>query len=213
MTRKCGRISSLHTTQQERLLIIVLVVVIMIGSAITIQRRSRGIILNPDAPTQRTDQEPSDSEDTVPDPLVVHVTGAVVTGGVYVLPPDSRVMDAVEAAGGLTPESDPQRINLAAYISDGQQIFVPYLSVSDGDDFNSSGKLPENRPASSAGIGINTASRSELEQLPGIGPVLAGRIVDYRETHGPFSEVDDLLNVNGIGPQKLEDIRGHVSLY
>lgn len=138
-----------------------------------------------------------------PAPLKVHVTGAVHQPEVYLLPINSILKTALEAAGGQLPEADLDRINLAAPIVDGQQIFIPYQAI---DDPSQTASAPD--PASpEEPIDLNLATQVELEKLPGIGPSLAQKIVEYRLEHGLYLEVDELLNVSGIGPAKLDQIR------
>ncbi len=122
--------------------------------------------------------------------VMVHVAGAVHQPGVYELPVGSRVTDAVEAAGGPVDGAELDSINLARQVADGERVRVPTQDESDG------------RVGLSAGgrININTAVASQLEDLPGVGPVLAGRIVAYREQHGPFASVSALDSVTGLGP-------------
>lgn len=129
--------------------------------------------------------------------VAVHVSGMVVAPGVVDVPPDSIVADAIEAAGGLLSAADVDQINLAAPIVPGEQIIVPGPtgSVSAGPD------------ADEGVLSINQASAGDLESLPGVGPVLAERIVSYRESNGRFEAVEDLLEVPGIGEAKLEAIR------
>jgi competence protein ComEA len=131
-------------------------------------------------------------------PLVIHVTGAVAEPGVYELPPGARVKDAVAAAGGLLPGAKSGALNLAAPLADGQQIAVPDASAAAAPD-EAAENLPSEQPLGAL-IDINTATRAELEALPGIGPTIAQRIVDYREENGPFAKAADILNVSGIGP-------------
>lgn len=141
-----------------------------------------------------------------PDDLRVHVAGEVIRPGVYELPFGSIVEDAIEAAGGLGQNASSERINLAGGLEDGQQVFVPIAGSSDG-----AGPLTAVDPiAPSARLPINTASVAELERLPGIGPVLAQRILEYRELHGPFQRPEDLLEVEGIGPAKLEGLSEYI---
>ena len=135
----------------------------------------------------------------------VSVQGAVRAPGLYTLAPDSIVQDAVFAAGGFLPNADPSRLNLAAPLSDGQALIVPAQSPT---------SLPGTPAAAASPIGkkinLNTATLEELDSLPGIGPVIAQRVIDYRQTVGPFQSVDDLLHVKGIGPALLEKIRNLV---
>lgn len=141
-----------------------------------------------------------------PAPVTVHVAGAVRHPGVHQLPPASRVIDAVEACGGLTDDADPDRVNLAAELADGVQVYVPRVGepVPAGMD-----AAPGGPDGSDAGgtVDLNRADAALLESLPGIGPVTAAAIVDHRERHGPFVDVDGLLDVRGIGEAKLAVLR------
>jgi competence protein ComEA len=148
-------------------------------------------------------------------PLVVHVTGAVAVPGVYSLPPGSRVADALDSAGGITDQADPQSLNLAQVIIDGQRIHVPEKSApthtSDPEAPVRSIVVPSGLMPTGL-ININTADQAELESLPEIGPHLAGEIIAYREVNGLFKTVDELLEVTGIGPVILETIRELVTV-
>ncbi|MBN1439227.1 MAG: ComEA family DNA-binding protein [Anaerolineales bacterium] len=135
----------------------------------------------------------------------VSVRGAVAAPGVYRLAPGSILQDALDAAGGVLPEGDTSRLNLAAPLSEGQEVRVPVKTPTPGPGTPTA-------PSSGGKINLNTATREELESLPGIGPVLAQRIIEYREEHGPFHSVDDLLNVEGVGPALLEKIRDLVEV-
>jgi competence protein ComEA len=121
---------------------------------------------------------------------------------VYTLLQDSIVKDAMEAAGGPTEDADLERINLAFPVSDGQQVHVPRQ----GED-SPPAPPPSGQPAPGGKVNINTAGQDLLESLPGIGPALAQRIVDYRQTHGPFEHIEDVTEVSGIGDATFEAIR------
>ncbi len=133
--------------------------------------------------------------------LTVHVSGAVAVPGLVRLPPDSRAADAIAAAGGALPEAALGSVNLAAPLADGQHLLVP------GRDDGLTNAAPGGSP-----VRINTASAADLESIPGVGPVLAQRIVEYREHNGPFQDVDDLLDVAGIGEAKLAALRESVQV-
>jgi competence protein ComEA len=139
-------------------------------------------------------------------PMRVYVSGAVKQPDVYALPPDSIVKDALLAAGGPASEADLDRINLALAVTDGQQIHVPRL----GED-NLPVEPASDLPDPEAKININTADQATLESLPGIGPALAQRILDYRQANGPFGKADDIMEVSGIGPATFEQIRGLIT--
>lgn len=161
--------------------------------------------------------------------ITVHVAGAVAAPGVVVLPSGSRVVDALEAAGGAAADADTDQLNLARLLVDGEQVRVPRVgedasqwaagagsTTASGTGSGGAGSAGGS-PGSSGGgaatglININTAGASELETLPGIGPATAQKIVDFRESNGPFSSVDDLLDVPGIGDAKLEAVRDLVT--
>jgi competence protein ComEA len=131
--------------------------------------------------------------------VVVSVVGLVAVPGLVTLPAGSRVADALDAAGGLLPEADPASVNAAAVLSDGQQIAIGVPgAVAPGVDAAAGDPI-----AATAGGGLldlNAATAGDLDALPGIGPVLAQRIVDHRTAHGPFTSVDQLDDVSGIGP-------------
>ena len=149
--------------------------------------------------------------------VVVHVTGAVSRPGVVTLPPGSRVTDAINAVGGASAEADTQQLNLARVLTDGEQIRVPRIgevlpepAPQPGGDAASGARTAPGKSGgggASGTININTASASELEKLPGIGPALAQRIVEHRDSHGPFASVDALTDVPGVGKAKLEGLR------
>lgn len=132
--------------------------------------------------------------------VTIHVSGAVLHPGVVVVEAGGRVADALAAAGGATRDADLSRINLAATIRDGDLITVP--------DFAAPGEVSE-RP-DVGGIDINRSTAGQLEGLPGVGPVLAERIVGYRDDHGLFAQIEDLLDVPGIGEAKLAGMRDDI---
>ncbi len=142
------------------------------------------------------------TEVTTVDRVIVHVSGEVERPGVVSLPATARVLDAVEAAGGPTIDAELDRLNLAAPLVDGVQIRVPAFGevLTQGEPVAGLDSS-DDRP-----IDLNTASLGELERLDGVGPAIAEAIVEHREEHGPFSRVDDLLAVAGIGPAKLAAI-------
>ena len=133
---------------------------------------------------------------TVVGTIVVHVSGAVRRPGLVTVSSPARIADVVAAAGGADLGADLGGLNLAAAVSDGDQVVVPMP----GEAFSAGGETKR-------GIDLNRSSAAELEELPGVGPVLAARIVDFRESNGPFETVEDLLDVGGIGEAKLNAMR------
>ncbi|AQS59925.1 ComEA family DNA-binding protein [Desulforamulus ferrireducens] len=156
--------------------------------------------------------------------LLVHVTGAVAKPGLYKLPPGSRVNDAIEQASAL-PEADLSNLNLAARLKDEQKIIVPSQiqpavpseAITPGSTVVVApvpGAKATPGPAPTSGkVNINTASAAELDSLPGIGPALAERIIQYRQTNGLFQEPRDLLNVSGIGEKKFAELEHLITVY
>ncbi|HJU50767.1 MAG TPA: ComEA family DNA-binding protein [Acidimicrobiia bacterium] len=133
--------------------------------------------------------------------LTVHVGGWVARPGLVDLPAHSRVADAIAAAGGLLPGASTETINLAEPLTDGTQVIVPGPATASGSP------QPQSGPAGDGRIHLNRASATELDELPGIGPVIAERIIAHRTEHGPFQAVEDLLDVPGIGEAKLASLR------
>lgn len=155
--------------------------------------------------------------------VVVHVAGAVAAPGVVRLGNGSRVVDAVTAAGGLRPDADPDRVNLAATLVDGQRVVVPIVGqpipaeVAPAPVPSSGGGTTGAGASSGAGstgapVDLNTATAEQLDALPGVGPSTAAAILDHRSSAGPFTSVDQLLDVRGIGEAKLEALRDLVSV-
>lgn len=161
------------------------------------------------------------SSSSLPTEVVAHAAGAVVRPGVYRLDPTARVDDLVRSAGGLAPDADAARLNLAAPLADGARVYVPRVGEEDppevagpdapagptpGDGSAPDGTGPDGSGPEGGLIDINTATEAELDVLPGVGPATAAAIIGYRTENGGFSSVDELLEVRGIGEAKLADI-------
>jgi competence protein ComEA len=172
------------------------VVVVVAAGVGMVLGRSRAPETPPPPPPGLTATE------TSPDSITVHVSGAVQHPGLVVVAAGSRVADVVAAAGGSTPDARLADINLASPVGDGTQIVVPG---------GTGGEAAAPAPADGL-VHVNTAGVSELEELPGVGPVLAERIVAHRKEHGPFSTVEDLLDVPGIGEAKLSSMRDQIAV-
>jgi competence protein ComEA len=188
---------------RRELAVLAAIAVLMGGGAVVWYLRSlpRPVTVR----TLRPEPAPSPS----PVPVVVHVAGWVRRPGVYELGQGERVIDAIEAAGGSRRGAELDALNLAAVLVDGQQVLVPRKSLGDG----SAGSAASGGSTGGQGlINLNSATAEDLETLPGIGEVLAAEIIAYREQNGPFTSVEDLLNVSGIGEQRLADVRDLVSV-
>lgn len=152
-------------------------------------------------------------------PLQVYVNGAVAEPAVYALPPQSRVVDAIEAAGGFTAEANTVVVNLAQPLSDGAQVYVPAEEETAAAPVS---VVVEPAPVNSSGAGaaagggglvnINTASAEELQELPGVGPSTAEKIVQHREANGPFATAEAIMDVSGIGEGKFAQIRDLITV-
>ncbi len=144
-------------------------------------------------------------------PLVVHVAGAVLRPGLVESVEGARVSDVVAAAGGLRPDADVSRLNLAARVADGSRLYVP--AVGEGAPPSplsvegSSGVASGSGSAADGPVDLNTATEQQLDELPGVGPATAAAIIAYRARAGRFATVEDLAEVRGIGPAKLEALR------
>jgi competence protein ComEA len=146
-------------------------------------------------------------------PIVVQVSGAVPRPGVYALAQGSRVQDAISAAGGFLAEAEKTGINLARALEDGEQLDIPYMEGSSPVILDAPTAISiSTSPSSAELININTASASELDTLPGIGPTTAQKIIDYRQQNGPFVSKEDIINVSGIGPGTYERIKDLITV-
>lgn len=147
------------------------------------------------------------TEPVQPEAYAVYVCGAVQNPGVVLLSPASRVGDAVNSCGGLLPTADEEKINLAQTIKDGMQITVPD-KVRNGAEAAESGL----RPQAGGKVNINQADVEELTKIPGVGKATAQRIVDYRRANGPFTALEDLLKIKGIGQAKFEKMAPGITI-
>lgn len=206
------RLASL--SRRELVALAVVVVVTLAGGAVWYVRslpRPIDVVRRPGA-TGLTQPVAAPAATPSPSSILVHVAGEVRRPGVYEFGEGDRVIDAIDAAGGVRGDAALDELNLAAPLTDGSQVLVPERSaaapVPIGEGSTTSGAAG----ATTAKINVNTADAAELEELPGIGEVLSQAIVDYRAENGPFSSVDELEDVSGIGPSILEDVRDLVSV-
>ncbi len=152
--------------------------------------------------------------------IAIHITGEVKKTGVIYLKEGSRIVDAIEKAGGTTKNADLSKVNLAYVLQDGQKVYIPnkkdnasvYISEDSGQDVIDNGNTNTKTKNKRKKININTANKEELQSISGIGPALAEKIVSYRNTNGKFKKVEDLKNVNGIGENKYRNIKDSICI-
>lgn len=183
---------------------VILVLAVIGGAVLLLGSRPEpvAIVINPPVPT------PTLPPSATPGPMQIYITGAVVNPqSTVTLPPGSRVQDALNAAGGVTANADMERVNPVGILRDGDHVHVFSLDEQAGEPEEST--LPT--PSGGVVVYINTATLDELDTLPGIGPAIAQRIIDYRTQNGPFPDLDSLMNVSGIGPATIADLEGLVS--
>lgn len=168
------------------------------------------------------------ASEPVPNEIVVHVVGAVKSRGLYRAKPGDRVQDAIDGQGGSLKDADLEAVNLAAHLEDGTQLLIPRKnkpeeSAKVAEPYRGGGSeiyrakpktadSSQTESAPSGKVSLNTANQAQLESLPGVGPATAKKILEYRQAHGGFSSIDELLSVKGIGPKKLEAVRPFVKL-
>jgi len=199
-------------SNQEKITIILLLIVIIVGVGIVLNKninKEDNIIVN--RASDISENNPA-IQIEIP-PVIIHIAGAVKNPGVYQLKSTDRIVDAVKIAGGATEEANLDLINLAALLKDGQKIIVPYKTYSEtGEEINTNTynyveSVYSSSVSTSAKININTANANMLQTLPGIGPVLSERIIEYRNQNGLFGVIDDIKDVSGIAEKKYEGIK------
>jgi competence protein ComEA len=197
-----------NLSNQEKVTIIFLLIVIVIGIGIILYKNFNNednLAIN--SPSNFSENNIAEKIE-VPS-VIIHISGAVKNPGVYQLKSTDRVVDAVKIAGGITERANPDAINLAALLKDGQKVIIPY-KISNQVTVESDKNIEEVYSFSSSPsdqININTADDNTLQSLPGIGPVLSKRIIDYRNQNGLFEVIEDIKDVSGIGEKKFEGIK------
>ncbi|MCL4498775.1 MAG: helix-hairpin-helix domain-containing protein [Chloroflexi bacterium] len=190
----------LRLTKAQLSVVSLLVIALVVGLIIVNGRGAPAKVVSLKAPAGK-------KETATVEMVVVHVAGAVARPGVYRLPKGSRVNDAILAAGSSLPEADQGALNLAAKLLDGQRVYLPVKgqapAVQGAEDGSSQ---------ASSLINLNTAGALDLDKLPGVGEVLAKRIVDYRMANGGFKRIEELQRVEGIGAKKFGDLKDKVTV-
>lgn len=172
---------------------------------------SQDIIINNQ--TENTTEENNNQEK-----IVIHITGAICNEGIYELEENSRIADAVKMAGGLKDDADLKQINLAYVLEDGMKINIPSKNESTNEPSNNTESyitkenLNTSNNVKTSKVNINSATQTELETLPGIGPSTALKIINYRKEKGKFNKIEDIKNVNGIGESKFNKIKEFIKI-
>lgn len=197
-------------SRPARLTITAVIGLALVGLALT----AVGVVLRSAGETHTLPHDPVDppivvdhqvdGADGAAETVIVHVTGRVVRPGIVELDTGSRVIDAIDAAGGLDSEADGEALNLARVLTDGEQVHVPAV----GEEVRAQSAGSSETPPGP--ISLSRADQATLETLPGVGPALAQRIIAWRESNGPFRSVSDVLAVSGIGPATLEGFADRV---
>ena len=205
-----------NLARQEKivLLVIILIILLIIGLRIYTQEQNAITIV----PAVDSIESSIEKENIQEEICIVHISGAVSNPGVYQLNGNKRIIDVVKIAGGELENANVDAVNLAAHIFDGQKIVIPFLAENSGEN-NNQNVLPNNNPeqygysSQNNLVNLNTATSSQLEDLPGIGPVLAKSILEYRQKYGQFRDIADIKNVGGIGEKRFESIKEYITVY
>ena len=224
--------------KQKKIIAIILIILVIIGYYYLYLKNSTEEISNQDLEVNNTQEsnQTNETEKETKETIVVHVSGAVNSEGIVELEAGSRIANAIEKAGGVKENADMTDINLAYPLEDGMKIYIPtkeeteanknientliesYVTssssgVSSKEDTNSTqGSSKSTTSTSNAKININTASQEELDTLPGIGPSIASKIIDYREENGKFNSIEEIKEVSGIGDAKYDKIKDSITI-
>lgn len=163
------------------------------------------------------EQETNKKPEPIEEKLIIHITGCVVSQGIVEVEKGARIIDVIEAAGGINDKADLLKVNLAYKVSDGQKIYIPSIDDEEKVEYvtGNSGNnviIENNEKEGKSMVNINTATQTELETLPGIGPSTALKIIKYREENGSFKKIEDIQQVNGIGDAKFNGIKDQLDV-
>ena len=171
---------------------------------------------------ENIEENETKTNEIIEEEIIVHVAGAVKENGIVKLKPNARIVDAIEAAGGLADGADLTEVNLAYTVQDGQKIYIPSVEekntkeiinkiITEGGGNVIVGSIEENSK-STGKININKATATELMNIPGVGEVTAAKIIEYRETQGTFKTIEDIKNVSGIGDAKFNAMKEYITV-
>lgn len=224
--------------KKKKYIIFTIIVIIILGGIIyyfydeqfdtdigTIEELDREVFGNNNVNTVENSENNTDKNGDNQEIIAIHITGEIKKEGIIYLKQGSRIDDAIKEAGGITKNANLSRVNLAYILSDGQKIYIPnknekedikeYIISNSGENIileEGNTNNSESMKGKKIMVNINTASQEELETLPGIGPSLALRIIEYRESNGKFKKIEDLQNIKGIGDSKYGNIKDHICI-
>lgn len=222
-----------NLTRNQRIFIIIFLIIVIVILGYTFwsfnldnnsnKTFEEDLMVNSTNAENSTENNICDAIDVASEKIVIYIIGSVKNPGIVELNVDSRVSDAVDSAGGLLEDADISKINLAYKLEDGQKITIPSIydktdEDSDYEDFISedSGNIISQSSSNSSiststsKVNINSATQTELETLPGIGPSIASKIISYRNENGKFKSIEEIKNVSGIGDAKFENIKENI---
>ena len=201
------------------IIIITIIATALIIAYMLFTKNNDEIITNLEEIETNENDTQNNQKETNENKIIIHITGEIKKEGIYELKENSRIADAIEAAGGVTENADLDEVNLAFVLSDGQKIYIPnknekeisgekvYIMAGSGNNVIVEDKVERGKKQK---VNINEAKQEDFEQLPGIGPSIAKKIIEYREQNGKFTSIDELQEVKGIGEAKFENIKEYI---
>jgi len=207
-----------NLSRQEKIVFLIIISAILITFSWKLYSREKESITI--VPTADIGESDIREENEIIDKkiCIIHISGAVNQPGVYQLTEGERIIDAVKMAGGEMERANVDAVNLAAHLYDGQKIVIPFISENKEDEVNQNALANQefrqhDYSINSSLLNLNAVTSNQLETLPGIGPALAERILAYRKNHGLFRNIEDIMNVSGIGEKRFESIKEYITVY
>lgn len=204
----------------NKIIIVIIIVVLIIGGIYYLIRSNKEEEFIDDFSNEQNiiDQNVEENTKIEKNEIVIDISGEVINPGVIKLEEGSRIIDAIQMAGGVTNNANLSKVNLAYLLEDAQKIYIPnkneetseYVTKENADSVISSSNKDKVSNNEKLMVNINTANESDLEKLPGIGPSIAIKIVNYRKENGKFSTIEDIKNVSGIGNSKFNNIKEYI---
>ena len=203
--------------KKQKIIIVIIFSIIIIAFLYYIYTKDKStFISSEELEVENTTEEETEEVEEESQKIIVHVSGAVNKEGIVELDADSRISDAIDKAEGLAENADTKKINLAFKLEDGMKIYIPKIGEEQQTYITKESGIikeeNEDEKEEELMININTASKEELESLPGIGESIATRIVNYRKENGKFSKIEDIQNVSGIGEAKYNNIKNYITV-